>query len=189
MKQINEESKTYLSQGTQKLFHGAYYGALEDFDSAIRADSNNAEAYLMRGTIKNQLREHVEAIEDFNEAIKIKPDYTDAYLHRGNANSILGIFGAAIDDFDKVISLCSGLSDNTTADAYYCRGVAKWAQGKRGSKEYKYNKYEDAINDFNEAIRLMPNHPDAHETREIVTQALYKKNKGCLLSLFAIINL
>ncbi len=189
MKQQNEVSRDYVSQGLQKFVRGQLTESIIDFNKALFVDDNNAEAYLHRGNAKTMLKEYTEAIQDYTNAINIKPDFTDAIMQRGNVNMVLGIFGAAIDDFDTVISMCSDGSDHTKAEAYYCRGCVKWGEGYRGSAEYRYSKYEDAINDFNEALRLMPNHAEARGAREQVTKALYKKNKGCLLSLFGIISL
>ena len=98
-----------------------YEEALEDFDEAIRLQSNRADAYHYRGAVKFRLGQVSNALEDFDEAIRLDPNNLNTYLNRGIIKNRLSEYSSAILDFDAVIRL-----DPKNAEAYYNRAQSKF---------------------------------------------------------------
>ena len=127
--------------------------ALAEYDAAIRLNPNSAEAYYNRARAKRQSRS---AITDFDEAIQCDPNFADAYFYRGCLKDYLAqsesvravrhdVRRSAIADFDEAIRLSLSLDFRERLHAYYRRGLAK----------YNLDRYEDAIVDLDEALRLI----------------------------------
>lgn len=109
---------------SQKL----YEAAIKDFSSAIRFSKfkskklKNTDVYNIRGSAEIELG-------------KIE-------TNRGNSKKAINLYESAIEDFDQVIKVNSGY-----AKAYYKRGIAKEALGRK----------EEAKADFEKAKELYPN--------------------------------
>ena len=124
---------------------------LADYDEAIRLNPESAEAYFNRGRAK---RQSPSAITDFDAAIRCDPNFADAYFYRGCLKDYLAqsesvraarheARRSAIADFGEAIRL--DLDFRERLHAYYRRGLAK----------YNLDRYEDAIVDLDEALRLI----------------------------------
>lgn len=124
---------------------------LAEYDEAIRLNPEAAEAYFNRGKAK---RQSPSAIADFDEAIRCDPNFADAYFYRGCLKDYLAqsesvraarhdARRSAIADFGEAIRLDLGFRE--LLHAYYRRGLAK----------YDLDRYEDAITDLDEALRLI----------------------------------
>lgn len=127
---------------------------LTEYDEAIRLNPNSAEAYFNRGLAKAKLDRCPAAIADYDEAIRLKPDFAEAYFYRGCLKDYLApresqfaarhkALRSAITDFDEAIRL--DLDFRKRLHAYYRRGLVK----------YDLDRYEDAIVDFDAALRLI----------------------------------
>ncbi len=109
---------------SQKL----YEAAIKDFSSAIRFSKfksnklKNTDVYNIRGSAEIELG-------------KIE-------INRGNSKKAINLYESAIEDFDQVIKVNSG-----HAKAYYKRGIAKEALGRK----------DEAKADFDKAKALDPN--------------------------------
>jgi serine/threonine protein kinase len=72
--------------------------AIQDFNEAIRLNSNVGQFYMFRGVAYNARSEFRKAIDDFNQALRLQPNLALAYTHRAQARQGLGdIAGAAAD--------------------------------------------------------------------------------------------
>ncbi len=159
----------YKNIGLAKGKLGDYKGMIEAYDNAIQLRPKDHVAYYSRGFAKYNLgkskadqgniadaREYYKAsIDDYTEAIKINPEYASTYNGRGWKKYMLGqlevehgdkeeaniLFQAAVTDSDEAIRLNS---DKPSAPAYHTRAAAKAALGN----------YDEAIEDFSEAIRI-----------------------------------
>ncbi len=76
----------------------------EEYNKAIRLDSNNVTLYFFRALVYEKLNEHKRAIEDLDQSIKICPTSSRLYNHKAviRMNSDLT---CAIEDFNKAIEL------------------------------------------------------------------------------------
>ena len=123
---------------------------LVEYDAAIRLNPDSATAYFNRGKAK---RQDPSAIADYDAAIRRNPDFAEAYFYRGCLKDYFRrrestraarhkALRCAIADFDEAIRL--DLDFRERLHAYYRRGLVK----------YDLDRYEDAIVDFDEALRL-----------------------------------
>ena len=88
-----------------------YESAIDDFDEAIRINSDYAEAYYHRGRTKHYLAQYELAIVDYDEAIRINSDYAEAYYHRAEANSSFGHLIEAKADLQTAKQLAEKTND------------------------------------------------------------------------------
>jgi len=115
--------------------------------------SKTAITYYNRGVAKHDLGEYEAAITDYDEAIRLQSDHASAYHNRGLAKAYLSQYEA---DFDEAIKL------QPNANTYHNRGTAKHNLGE----------YAAAITDYDEAIRLQPDHASAYHNRGTAKHAL-----------------
>jgi len=108
------------------------------FDKALHAYNNRADAYYKNGNYEL-------AVRDLDVAISLNDKYAMAWFNRGNAYGQLGKFKEAYADLDKAISL-----DPANANAYNKRGQAHAVLGNKTA----------AFEDFNHAISLDPSNPE-----------------------------
>lgn len=103
--------------------------------------ARRAMVYNLRSDIYRDLEDGVKALMDLHSAIKDAPDTPDLYLKRGNLYASMGQYDLAEVDLRKIASL-----DTENSTGYV--GLAVIAiQQKR---------YEDAIQNLNEAIKITP---------------------------------
>ncbi len=152
--ELHPTASAYNNRGALNGKLGEHGDAIDDFNEAIKLNSDDHEAYYNRGIVKDDMNNPGEAIKDYDEAIRLKPNYIKALLNRGLAWSKIDKpeYGKAIADFNDAIKL-----DSKNPDAYYNRGVAKSIMGEN----------EEAITDFSNAIRLKPNYQDAYYNRGV----------------------
>jgi tetratricopeptide (TPR) repeat protein len=89
----------YLHRGSARHGKGDLYGAMDDFDFAIRMLPDMAEAYVQRGAVRSERGDFDGAARDFSSAVRLKPDYAKAYLNRGIARREMGDVQGATEDF------------------------------------------------------------------------------------------
>ena len=68
-------SQVYLLSGGVHLSQGEYDWAIEDYNTVIKLNPDNAEAYIYRGMAYHHKGEYDRAIRDFTKAIELKPNY------------------------------------------------------------------------------------------------------------------
>jgi len=117
------------------------------FSHALRSTKDNYIAYDGLGIALLKEGKIEEAINHFKQAIHINSTHTNAYYNRGlsylklvNINLPFMIFNKSIKDY---------------APCYYHRGYAY----------AKIGKYQYAINNYNEAIRLKQDYTEAYNNR------------------------
>ena len=165
--------------------------AINDFDSTVNLNPNDAVAYFKRGTNSGALGNYQQAINDFNKAIELNPKYSEAYNNRGFDYGALGNYKQALNDLSKAIEL-----NPEFVRAFYNRGIIygemknyqqaindynkaieldpKYAAAyvNRGSDYAALGNYPQALNDLNKAIELNPNYAEAYYNRGSVYGAL-----------------
>ena len=94
---------TYVNRGILKMRKGDYDEAIEDFDTAIAQDEDQAEAYLNKGVaMLRGSTEYAKAVPLFTTAIEMKTSRPEiAYLGRGMAHELNGEIRAAYNDYKK----------------------------------------------------------------------------------------
>jgi tetratricopeptide (TPR) repeat protein len=144
-----------------------------------------ATAYFDRGEVYLKTGGYDQAFDDFSRAIRLDPDragvYPDlaaAYYAGGEAYFKTGGYDQAITNFSRAIRF-----DPDLAGAYYYRGYVYFNRPKgasAGTSRHiqaitaweKDRDYNLAIEDFEAALRIEPNHTLAGEMLELTRQAL-----------------
>jgi tetratricopeptide (TPR) repeat protein len=126
--------------------------AIDKFSKCIEINPTETEAYNERGLLRYKLKKYQSAIYDFNKAIENERKYAEAYYNKAKAQFELKKFTDTIESYSFAIQY----NCNNKASAFNDRGVAKC----------RIRDYQDAINDFSEAIKINPSKP------------LYYKNRG-----------
>lgn len=155
IKNFPDHPLAYNSLGNHFFENGVSYGglnqntkmqnsfkyAMENYNEAIRIDSSNYKSLINRGNIHKRNGDMYKAIRDYNSALKIQPNSIEGLSNRGDAYVQLNLIDSALIDLDNSISI------KPTYEAYYSRGLAHKIQ----------KKFEEAILDYNLAMRLQPN--------------------------------
>jgi hypothetical protein len=84
---------------------GKYAEALANFDAAIRAEENYAQAHIERAILRLHERDLAGASADIDRAIAITPNYPYAFLLRGALRRERGQTDAARDDVRHALEL------------------------------------------------------------------------------------
>jgi tetratricopeptide (TPR) repeat protein len=101
-----DRAGTYVNRGIIKLRGQHYDAAMTDFDTAIKYQSNLAEAYVNRGAARIGAHRFGESISDFNTALDLgvkEPEKT--YYNRALAHEWMDDYKAAWLDYSKALEL------------------------------------------------------------------------------------
>ncbi|QMS86526.1 tetratricopeptide repeat protein (plasmid) [Nostoc edaphicum CCNP1411] len=127
--------------GIEKMRHGSYPEAIQDFTEVIKLKKDFAVAYSNRCLAYLQLEDYQNAIADCNQTLKLTPNNVEAHLNRGLAYYRQGDYQAAIADNNQVIAL-----KPNDFRAYYNRGIVRGMLGN----------HQQAISDYNLALTNIP---------------------------------
>ncbi len=133
--------KTYDSIAQVKLKKNDLKGALDAFNNAIEADTNNSFLYNQRADVKVKLKDYNGSIDDYTKAIDIFHG-TGSYYLRGMSWYILKNYKAALADFDTTISM----EPRLTYEVYFLRGNIR----------SKLLDYAGSIADYTISIEMKP---------------------------------
>jgi tetratricopeptide (TPR) repeat protein len=108
-------SSFYLLRGDAHRHLGNSYGSLReyrmavaDYDRAIEARPDHAQAHYNRGVLYwRELRDQERAVRDLSQALDLAPEMARAYFDRGMAHKLLGQWESARHDFETYRSLGS----------------------------------------------------------------------------------
>jgi tetratricopeptide (TPR) repeat protein len=175
--------------------------ALEDLDSAIKADSRDsksevlAAAHAERGRILHVTKEYAKAVAAYDAAINIRNDYADAHLRRAEALVELHRFAEATHSFDQYLKQggkpqAGDYRKRAQAQAQlhkYSESIADYTLALRlelkaetfANRGWIYvvtGAYKSALDDFEEAIRRDPTNGDAHNGRGFMRAKLGMSN-------------
>jgi tetratricopeptide (TPR) repeat protein len=117
---------------------------------------SEAFAAFDRGVDAIKRRDYDHAIGEFDEVLRLDPKSADALFERGVTYIEKRNYQAAYQDLSRSIHLRPGL-----ALAYYERGIALWQGGDEA-------RFDEAIADFSDAIRLIPSDFLAWRSRAMV---------------------
>jgi serine/threonine protein kinase len=99
------QADDFYKNGYLYYVKGDYDLAINEYNQAIKLNSNYGKAYFKRGLAHHKKNNFVQAIKDYDKAIELKPEYIDAYYNRGNAFCSKKNYAQAVEDFNKVLEL------------------------------------------------------------------------------------
>lgn len=175
----------YFNRGNAWFHKQEYDKAVKDLNEAIQLDSSFAEAWLKRGQVWKKMNEPSKALEDLNQAILLDELNPKGYFLRGLIHSVNGDADRAMEDFADATRLdprfiispllqavldvgeefgikfmtkaleSDKLGPTNLALTFYYRGLA-W---------YSLGGYEQAIDDYTNAIVQNPSLEQAYAAR------------------------
>jgi tetratricopeptide (TPR) repeat protein len=150
----------YYNRGLSYYNKGDYDHAIADFDKYIQLDPKDKGAYYNRGRSYHDKKDYDHAIADYDKCIQLDPSYASAYNQRAwiYAYNLKRDFGRALSDANQALKL---KPDN--ASYLDTRG---WAYLGNGN-------YENAIIDFEAALKISPNMQSAIDGLAMAEEKAY----------------
>ena len=166
------DADTYFNRGNSRYSLNDYTGAKEDYAKAYMLDENFIDALYSLACVKLEFSEYDSAIKDFSSVIKVVPDNPNTYTLRASAYKAIEQFKNALNDYATAVLI------EPSANNYYNRGaffmeIKYYPEAKadltkairlnknnafayfyRGSSNLFLGEFNDAISDFNEAIKF-----------------------------------
>ncbi len=143
-----------------------YDRAFADLEQATKIEPEIPRVYYQKGLLYRKLKEYERAITEYTQAIKVAPEYREAYDELGIVYISLGKYEQAIADLTRALEL-----EPEHANAYLYRHSANFPAYRnltgrevsdresyhfRGSAYGSLGKFDQAIADFSEAIKINP---------------------------------
>lgn len=177
------QSADYYESGKNKLLAGNIDDAIADLTAAIEADVTAVDTYILRGEAYMQAGDYSNAMVDFNSAINIDPTNAVAYYDRSLLFTRLEDYNSALNDINAALSAVATNPSSVLAqrDLYAKRGqlnlwLKNWdgavadytnslarpdgtvkpnVYAERAEAYTALGQYEDAINDYASAVRVI----------------------------------
>lgn len=181
-----------IARAKELLTTGSGNEAITLLRLVVKQDSSNAEAHLLLGTALALVPRRSEALAELNRAIELRPAFAPGYNTLG---MVLGRFAepdAAREAFEKAISLDPQLTEAhvnlslvlaqrkefSLASEHLARAiqlegnspVAGYWHYLKGKIYYEQDMPQEAIKEFEEAIKLGPNYAEAYLSLGIISR-------------------
>ncbi len=173
----------YVMRGVAYGHQGKNLRAGADYDKALSIDPRNADALTDRAAIRQMNGENRKAIEDLTTSMALLDNDNDALAHynRGVAYFALGLFDKALADYTAAVDLDGKMEaafanlcltrivmgrDPVAAMADCDKAIALNSNAVnlyniRGFVDLKLGRTDQALADYNTALKLDPNSPHA----------------------------
>ena len=133
---------------------------MSEYDEAIRLDPKNGMAYCGRGAASTAKAEFDKAIASFDEAIRLDPKIASLSFYKRNRTAADSLRPNARN------STFAGEAERGSESLHPNARNSTFAEAaKRGSDAFERGDYDQAIGAWDEAIRIDPNHSEAHRWR------------------------
>lgn len=169
----DNSSSAYTDRGEIWLKKGQYDKAMHDFNKAIEISPLSVGGLYGIGDIWFNQGEFQKAVEVYTQIIEMRPFEVMAYNNRAFTWMELKEFDRCIEDFDMSI----GLKPDDPVE-WLNRGNAKSEKLEADIHNARRPDIEDAIRDYDEAIRLNPEFSDAYCNRAISWMTILEYNKS-----------
>ena len=166
---------------------GFFEEAHQDFDQVIKNNPDDPELLNSHGVVLTELKEYELAILSFDRAIALRNDFVEAFHNRANTLSACERYDDALADFTKAHELdhaftpsIMGLGDTLVnlsrqveALPYYQRLMTLTPDDARafnnmGAALHALEKLDCAILNYDKALSLKPNYPDANYNKSFL---------------------
>jgi tetratricopeptide (TPR) repeat protein len=155
--------------------------AIACYDKVIQINPENIDAWLSKGISLGKMDKFDESTKCYDKVIQINPENVDAWYNKGVSLGILHRYKEAIECYDNIIKLHPNddLAWYGKLDCYEevtkmldPRNIDAW-YGKCVVLGY-LSRYEEAIECYNEVIKLDPKHVDAWHNKGVTLENLDK---------------
>ncbi|PTB22444.1 glycosyltransferase [Trinickia symbiotica] len=124
---------------------GNFDAALEQFDAALRLDSNHLPSLIRRGNAMVALRRYESALVDYDRALGVSPLLLDALCNRGAALRALGRYQDAMETYERALTV-----DPRSYESLY----------NLGNVLRDLQRYAEALHNYERALEIVPNHTE-----------------------------
>jgi len=140
----------YIDRADKKFNDKDYYGAISEYNRALKINPYSVYALSRIGRSKYYLQDYKGALQILDKAVKMDENFKFSFVIRGDIKFALGDYYGAISDYNKSIKI-----DSNDEFPYYFRGLAKKEIGdfngacsdmKRSLKLSKINKLKEILN-------------------------------------------
>lgn len=149
--------------------------AITKFDEIVENYPNLISPYYARGIIYYRKSLHDSAIIEFTRMINLDKNSAIAYASRGWAYLASGNSDLALEDYYAAISLTSNAPNRRTVNGLLRmlnREIYDFYMKRASNYYYDQGKYELALTDVNNAIKLNPEGVSGYLTRSNIYQTL-----------------
>lgn len=122
--------------------------ALGAAEEAVRRDPQNARAYSARGLAHYGAKEYREALPDYKISLLLDDKNPETFYNRAELYWDMKALDSAADDMTRAIELAKNSEEFEYA-------LDSWIN-ERGRIHFDKGDYENALADFNQAVRLKP---------------------------------
>ena len=154
-----EDPKIYVALGDNWYSRDSYKAALDNYDKALKLNSNIAKAYYGKGRAYFKLKNVSDAYTAFDDAIKKDANFAEAYLEKGKLLYFNGNYKAAAEAFKKFSQLKPGSQEG---NSYFAKTL--YAEGK----------YDEALSLLQEVLKIDP----ASYTGNLYTAYIYSEKEA-----------
>ncbi|MDR3714525.1 MAG: tetratricopeptide repeat protein [Puia sp.] len=172
---INKNAKNadyFANRGRAKELLYEFDEALLDYDRAILLNPNNSTYYYSRGIAERYTKEYSASVKDFDKAIQLNPILADGYAFRAISKSKLRQFESAMEDCRTALALDPKCDNAYSSQSEIYLGLGKLPEAleavnkaidlkiadirlnRRGYIYFKMGQYSNAIQDYDEAIKM-----------------------------------
>lgn len=148
----NAAIKKFFDDGVAAANAGNHQGAIDAFTNAAAAMPTCADCYYNIGVSSIQLKKEAEAEAAYKKAIELRPAYPEAYNALASLYTSQRKMDLAGEAAAKAVELSASAVGGGSADSLYSAGVGLW----------NANKFPEAQNAFEGAIKANANHADSH---------------------------
>ena len=139
-----------------------FEAALREYNQAIHAAPELAEAYCRRGVVYHEMGKTEQALTDLDRAIQCDPRLPSAYLERGKMRTESGDFDGALADFGQLMTIRAN-----DPDTYL---QPRNLPGEEGARERRRRRFSSGAQ-TDQPFRLTPNPPRITFARFLTNQA------------------
>src|SRR6185437_9425847 len=144
-------SADHVGRGLGYLKRKDFSRAITDYNEAIRLNPKRSDIYAKGGEAYGEKRNYDRAIADYNVSVRLDPNDVMAYMGRASVYDKKRQYKDAIEDYSRV----SRMAPNAASAYFVCDDRIMLGQ------------LQQAISDCDDALRLEPKLPLAHEARGI----------------------
>ncbi|MGK0366979.1 MAG: tetratricopeptide (TPR) repeat protein [Thermoproteota archaeon] len=153
---LSREETSKLNQAQNFFKKRDYKSSLSLLNEIVEVKADSAEVFFTMGNIFHMKGEIGKAIKAFTKVTELDPEHTEAAISLSVLYNDIGKYEKAQEIFTKVSSRVKNC-DDTPQDSHINKKFA--VQHFELAELYaSYNRYDEAIFEYNKAISLDPNH-------------------------------
>lgn len=112
-----KNGSTYCKKALESFQNGNSFGAIVNWNNAVKVNPKDYDSYYNLGYVKNELKMFRDAMKDFEKSIKINPKFYSGIVARGTLSDENNEFDTAIEYYNKAIKL-----EPENPQAYFNKG-------------------------------------------------------------------